>query len=137
MGIRLNNGFGFVIFLGILVGPGLLAARTLHSPIWALLCPVATVAALLAIAALPIKRKVTPKEFAGELERHLEGTDNDDDWDRTSSVRISDPHLEGVRRSLSGRFDSLPTPEDREELRHIIEALRRGEIPGAITRNAS
>jgi hypothetical protein len=36
---------------------------------------------------LPLKRKVSPEEFADELERHLDGTDNDNDWDRTSSVR--------------------------------------------------
>jgi hypothetical protein len=137
MGLRLNNGFGCAVLLGILVGSGLVAARVLHSPTWAFLGPVAVIAVTLGIAALPLKRKVTPKEFADELERHLQGTDNDDDWDRTSSVRIFNPLLEGVRRSLSDRFDSLSNPEDREELRQIIETLRRGEFPRATTRNGS
>jgi hypothetical protein len=89
---------------------------------------------MLTIAALPLKRRVTPKEFADELERHLHGTDNDDDWDRTSSVRIFNPLLEDVRRSLSGRFDSLSSPEDREELQQIIETLRRGDFPATLTK---
>ena len=132
MGLRLSNPVGCVVFLGILVGPGLVAARVLHSLIWTFLGPIAMVAVLLGIAALPFKRKVTPQEFADELERHLQGTDNDDEWDQTSGVIIFNPLLEDVRRSLSDRFDSLSSPEDREELRQIIEALRRGEFPGAI-----
>jgi hypothetical protein len=44
-------------------------------------------------------------------------------------VRIFNPLLEGVRRSLSDRFDSLSSPENREELRQIIETLRRGDFP--------
>lgn len=131
MGLRLNNGAGWLVFLGVLFGPGLVAAYLLHSPAWAFFGPIAVAAIMLGIAALPSKRKVTPQEFADELDRHLNGTDNDDDWDRTSSVRIFNPSLEAVRRSLSDRFDSLSNAEDREELRHIIEALRRGELPGA------
>ena len=88
------------------------------------------IAVALGIAALPIKRKVTPEEFANELERHLQGTDDDDDWDRTSSVRIANPLLEDLRKSLTCGFDSLSNPENRAELGHIIEALRRGEFSG-------
>ena len=134
MRFRLNNGFGCVVLLGILIGPGLVAAHVLHSLTWAILGPVVVVAVMLTIAALPLKRRVTPKEFADELERHLHGTDNDDDWDRTSSVRIFNPLLEDVRRSLSGRFDSLSSPEDREELQQIIETLRRGDFPATLTK---
>jgi hypothetical protein len=120
-----------LILLGILITPGLLAARVLRSGVRVIVGPVAVVALMLGIAALPIKRKVTPQEFADELERHLNGTDSDDDWDRTSCVRISDLRLEGVRQSLSDGFDSLSSPQDREELRRIIDALRRGGFPGA------
>jgi hypothetical protein len=131
MSLRLNNGTGCVFFLGIVVGPGLIAAYVLHSAVWAVIGPVAVLGVLLGVAALPFRRKITPQEFANELERHLDGTDNDDDWDRTSSVRISNRLLEQVRLSLGSQFDSLSTPQDREELRRIIEALRRGEFPGA------
>ena len=137
MSLRLNNGFGCVVFLGILVGPGLVAAHVLHSLTWAILGPVVVVAVMLGIAGLPLKRKVTPEEFADELERHLVGMGSDDDWDQTCSVRIFNPLLEEVRQSLSDRFDSLSTPEDRDELRHIIDALRRGEFPGATERIGS
>jgi len=130
MSLRLNSGTGCVLFLAVVVGPGLVAAYLLHSAVWALIGPIAVLGVLLGIAALPFRRKITPLEFAGELERHLDGRDNDDEWDRTSSVRISNRLLEQVRLSLSNRFDSLSTPQDREELRQIIEALRRGEFPG-------
>jgi hypothetical protein len=110
-----------MVLLGILFGPGLVAAHVLHSLAWAIMGPVVVVGAMLGIAALPLKRKVTPKEFADELERHLHGTD-DDAWDRTTSVRIFDPLLEDVRRSLSDRFDSLSSPEtfprDDNKVRH-------------------
>lgn len=135
MGLRLNNQAGCLVFLGILVGPGLVAAWILHSLVWSFLGPFVVFGVILGIAALPSKRKVTPEEFDDELERHLQGTDDDDDWDRTSSVTIFNPMLEDVRRSLSVRFDSLSNPEDRTEFRHIVEALRRGEFPGATTRN--
>ena len=131
MSFRLNNGIGCVLLLSIVVGPGLLAAYLLHSAVWAFIVPIAMVGVLLCVAAIPSRRKISPQEFANELERHLDGTDNEDDWDRTSSVRISNRLLEQVRLSLSDRFDSLSTPQDREELRQIIEALRRGEFPGA------
>jgi hypothetical protein len=141
MGLRLNNGVGcvaFLAFLGILVGLGLVAARVTHSPLWAFLAPVAVIVVILGSAGLPLKqRKVTPEEFADELERHLVGMESDGDWDQTSSVRIFDPLLEEVRQSLSDRFDSLSNPEVREELRHIIEALRRGEFPIAAAGNAN
>lgn len=132
MDLRVGNRLGCVILLGVLMAPGLVAARVLHSWVWAAVGPIAVATVMLGIAALPLKRKVTPQEFADELERHLDGTDNDDDWDQTTCVRISNPQLEEVRRYLSDRFDSLSTPQDREELRRIIDALRRGEFPGAL-----
>jgi hypothetical protein len=123
---RLKNRFGLVLLLVILGGPGLLAASIFDSLILALLGPVVMAAALFVVAALPIRRKVTPEEFANELQHHLDGTDKDGDWDRTTSVKISDPLLDGVRQSVIGRFDSLANLEDREELRQVIEGLRRG-----------
>ncbi len=117
--------------LGVVVGPGLLAAHLLHSAVWAVIGPIVMIGVMLGIAALPSKRKNTPQEFADELERHLDGTDDDDDWNRTSSVRLSNQLLDQVRLTLSDRFDSLSTPQGREKLRQIIDALRRGEFPGA------
>lgn len=83
---------------------------------------------MLALAALPIKRKVTPQQFADELERHLLGTEGPYDWDDTTSVTIADERLERLRCTLS-KYDGLALEADREELRGIIVALRRGEIP--------
>ena len=81
------------------------------------------------IAALPIKRKVTPEQFADELERHLLGTGGSWDWDDTTSVAIADPRLEEVRSRLGPNLDSLSHEKDKDELRSIIAALRRGELP--------
>ena len=74
------------------------------------------------------KRKVTPQEWADELERHLLGTEGPWDWDDTTSEPLADPSLEQLRFTLPD-FDLLNTPEKTEEFRRIIEALRRGEIP--------
>src|SRR3954465_6635089 len=70
MTLRLNSGTGCAFFLGI----GLIAAYLLHSAVWVVIGPVAVFGVLLGIAALPFSRKITPQEFADELERHLDGT---------------------------------------------------------------
>ncbi|MGD0731748.1 MAG: hypothetical protein ABR956_10820 [Terracidiphilus sp.] len=132
MAFRLKNGFGFAVLLAVLVGAALLIAYLLDSEAWAVIIPVAFPVALvvlmLFIAALPIKRKVTPEAFADELERHLLGTEGPNDWDDVTSVKISDRRLERLRLSLGARFDSLSRQEDRDELTRVIAALRRGEI---------
>jgi hypothetical protein len=132
MQLRLGNKIGCAVFLILIFGPGLVVARLRHSMVWAFIGPFALCTLGVLIAALPFKRRVTPHEFANELERHLMGEDDDDEWDRTSAVSISDLRLDQVRRSLSDRFDSLSTTHDRDQLRHVIEALRRGEFPGAL-----
>jgi hypothetical protein len=55
---------------------------------------------------LPIKRQVTPEQFADELERHLLGSGGPWDWDDTTSIRIVDERLERIRWELP-KFDSL------------------------------
>ncbi len=75
------------------------------------------------------KRKVTPEQFADELERHLLGTGGPWDWDDTTSVAIADPRLEEVRSRLGPNLASLSREKDKDELRAIIAALRRGELP--------
>ena len=45
------------------------------------------------------------------------------------SVTVADERLEILPQGLSDFFDLLNTPDKREELRSIIEALRRGEVP--------
>jgi hypothetical protein len=83
---------------------------------------------MLVFAALPIRRKVTAEQFAHALQRHLLGLEGQWDWDDAISVRIADERLEQLRLSLGTRFDTLARQEDRDELRDIIAALRRGEI---------
>ena len=45
------------------------------------------------------------------------------------SVTVADERLEILWQGLSDFFDLLNTADQREELRSIIEALRRGEAP--------
>jgi hypothetical protein len=129
MSIRIGQGLGCLLLILVVLGPGAIASIALHQASWAILLPLATIGILLGIAALPIGRNVSPEEYAVELERHLRGIDNDDEWDRTASVRVKNPRLEQLRRSLPDSFDDLRTEEDRMSLQRIIEELREGEFP--------
>ena len=121
----------WVIALSVVFLPAALTSYLVHNPAWLVFFPLGIIALALFIAALPFKRKVTPEQFADELERHLLGTEGRWDWDDTTSVAIADPRLEAVRSHL-GQFDSLSLEQDRDELRNLIEALRRGELPEVI-----
>jgi len=85
-----------------------ITAYFLNDPKWLMIIPVAILVVGLTVAALPIKRKVTPERWALELEPHLLGTDGTFDWDDAISVRLTDPRLEALRLKMS-EFDSLPT----------------------------
>ena len=121
----------WVIVLLVLFLPATLTAYFLHSLAWLVVVPFGIIVLVLFIAALPIKRKVTPEQFADELESHLLGTGGPWDWDDTTSIRIADERLERIRWELP-KFDSLAREEDKAELRAIIETIRRGELPGAV-----
>jgi len=95
--------------------------------IW-LLVPTGTLVIALFVAALRRKRAVTSTQFADQLERHLLGTEGKWDWDDVTSVALADKRLERIRLTLS-KFDSLSQERDRDELKAIITALRRGEFP--------
>lgn len=77
------------------------------------------------------KRRITPEQFADELERHLLGTEGRWDWDDTTSIAIADERLDRLRGGLS-KFDSLARTKEQEELKAIIAALRRGEFPEVV-----
>jgi hypothetical protein len=116
----------------VLFLPATLAAYVLHDLVWLIVVPIGIIALALIVAALPSKgREVTPSQFADELERHLLGTGGPWDWDDTTSIRIADERLERIRWELP-KFDSLARGEDKAELKAIIEALRRGELPDAV-----
>ena len=119
----------WAIVLLVLFVPSALTPYLMHSLTWFVGVPFGIIVFMLSIAALPIKRRVTAEQFADELERHLLGTEGPWDWDDTTSVRIADPRLEAVRMSLGANLDSLSRDEDKDELRAIIEGLRRGPIP--------
>ena len=115
----------------VLFLPAALTAYVLHSLAWLVIVPLGITVLAFFIAALPSKRKVTPEQFADELESHLLGTGGRWDWDDTISVTIADPRLEQVRSRLGTNLDSLSHEKDKDELRAIIAALRRGELPEA------
>jgi len=120
---------GWVIVLLVLFLPAALTAYVLHNLAWLVVVPFGIIVLAFFIAALPTKRKVTPEQFADELERHLLGTGGPWDWDDTTSVAIADPRLEEVRSRLGSNLASLSREKDKDELRAIIAALRRGELP--------
>jgi hypothetical protein len=74
------------------------------------------------------KRKVSPEEFAEELEKHLLGKEGKWGWDDTTSIALADERLERIRLGLS-KFGQLSRTKKRDELEVIIAALRRGEFP--------
>lgn len=119
----------WVIVLLVLFLPAALTAYGLHNLAWLFVVPFGIIVLALFIAALLFKRKVAPEQFADELERHLLGTEGPWDWDDTTSVAIADPRLEAVRSRLGPNLDSLSHDQDKDELRAIIAALRRGELP--------
>lgn len=114
--------------LSVLFIPAALLAYVLHDLVWLVVVPIGIIALALIVAALPSKgRRVTPSQFADELEGHLLGTEGPWDWDDTTSIRIADERLERIRWELP-KFDSLSREEDKAELKAIIEALRRGQL---------
>ncbi len=129
MAIHLSGGRGLVVVLLVLFVPAILTSYSRQSPIWLVIIPLGVIALAFLVAALPIKRKVTPQQFADELEEHLLGTEGRWDWDDTTSIAIADRRLEQLRQILP-KFDSLATQADKDELAAIIAALRRGEFPG-------
>jgi hypothetical protein len=119
---------GLAILAFVVTTLWLIAAYyALHSKVWILIIPLTVILLMLLIAALPIKKKITPQQFANLLEPHLLGTDGPWGWDDAISVALADERLELLRLSLP-KFDRLHTDELREELREIIAALRRGEV---------
>src|ERR1700685_3765822 len=125
---RLSSVWGWLALIAFLFTLGVIAACILRSAVWILVSPIAIAAVLFGIAALPIKRKITPQQWANDLEKHLVGTEGPHDWDDATSVTLADERLERLRSRRVPNFDMLDTPEKRDELRQIIEALRRGEI---------
>ena len=133
--IHIGNGLGCLLVIVVVFGPGVFVSTILHNGRWAILLPIATIGVFLGIAALPSGRNISPQQYADELERHLRGEDSDDDWDRTGSVRLKNPRMEELRRSLPDSFDDLRTEEDRLSLARVIEALRKGELPEVRTKS--
>lgn len=125
---HLGNPLGCLALIAFVFGPGFIVAHFTGSAVWILITPLATVLVMFGLAVLPIKRKITPQRWADQLEKHLLGTEGPYDWDDATSVRMADEWMENLRSRLAD-FDLLDTPQKREELRRIIETLRRGEIP--------
>jgi hypothetical protein len=138
MKFRFSRVPASAIFLLVLLAPAALMAYVLHNPAWLVAVPIGIFGLMLALAFVfgslerlfgIGRRKVTPEQFADELERHLLGTGGKWDWDDATSVVIADARLEQVRRRLGPNFDSLAREEDKNELRAIIAALRGGDLP--------
>jgi hypothetical protein len=128
MAIHIRGGAGCFVVILILVLPAVLAATVFHSGWFLIAVPFGLVVIWAALGKWGPKRKITPPQFADELERHLVGTDGQWGWDDTTSIAIADQRLDILRCKLA-RYDSLTLPERRQELAEIVAALRRGEVP--------
>ena len=129
---------GRAVVLLVLFVPALLVLYFLHADIWLIVFfPIGIITTMLLLAGifaaiLPRKKRiVTTAQFADELERHLLGTEDTWDWDDITSHTIADERLERIRWELP-KFDSLTLERDRDELKAIIAALRRGDLPEAV-----
>jgi hypothetical protein len=118
----------------VLFVPAILMSYFLHSAIWLVTIPLGIITVALLVGAFSPRTKprtVTPEQFADELERHLLGTEKKWDWDDITSLAIADERLERIRWALP-KFDSLAQEKDKDELKAIIVALRRGELPEVV-----
>jgi hypothetical protein len=124
----------------VLLVPAALMAYVLHNPAWLVGVPVGIFGLILAVALVfgwlerlfgIGRRKGTPEEFANALEKYLLEEEPERGWDEPMEVTLADPRLEEVRRSLclSPNLYRLATEKDRNELRAVIAALRRGDLP--------
>lgn len=137
---RVRHRLPSIIFVLFLLVPAALMAYVLHNPAWLVGVPVGIFGLILA-AALVFgtlerlfgigRRKGTPEEFANALEKYLLGEEPERGWEEPMEVTLADPRLEEVRRRLclSPNLYRLTTEKDRNELRAIIAALRRGDLP--------
>jgi hypothetical protein len=128
MAIHLQGGAGCFFVQVILLVPAVAAAVIFHSAWLLVVVPVGILILWVALAKWGPKRKVTPEQFADELEPHLLGTGGAWHWDDVTSVGIDDKRLERLRAKLA-KFDNLILEERRIEFTQIIAALRRGEVP--------
>jgi hypothetical protein len=130
MAIRFKPGCLYLSL--ILFVPAIVAAYFLHSAVWFSIIPPGIIVLAVLVSAIVGRKKriVTAEQFANELERHLLGTEGRWDWDDVTSMAIADERLERIRWKLfEFNCDSLSQQEDKDKLKAIIEALRRGELP--------
>jgi hypothetical protein len=117
-------------------------AYVLHNAAWLVAVPIGICGLILTLAfVLGVlerlfgigRRKGSPEEFANALEKCLLGQEPDPGWDEPMEVTLADPRLEQVRRNLclDPNLYQLATEKDRDKLRAIIAALRRGDLPDA------
>lgn len=138
MAFHFSHRYGCAVWLLVLFVPATLTAYLMHSAIWLIVVPVGIIAFVMIVAmlaaffvrVLDIKAKLSPDQFADKLEGHLllwtEGKGNDD----TLPFEIADERLERLAWEIQA-FD-LRAEKDKDKLRAIIAALRRGEVPDAV-----
>ena len=128
MSIRVSLPVGCVLLCLVLLCPAIVIAYFFNSIAWLFVVPMSVLGLVILIGVLRGSPKVSPEQFAERLEKHLLGTEGEWDWDDTTSVRVADERLDRLRRYCM-KFDSLRLDQDRDELKGIIAALRRGEVP--------
>jgi hypothetical protein len=131
MAIRISGLSGCATVLLVLFGPALLVAYLSHSLIWLIVMPFATILVAFVVAASKPKRKLTPDQFADRLEKYLLNPENEMDWDDVMCISVADERLERILWQL-WKLDSEPREKQKEELKAVIAAIRRGDLPEVV-----
>jgi hypothetical protein len=138
MSKAIHRSRGCALVLLVLFVPAILTTYFLQSAIWLIAIPIGIVALVmivtitvaLLVAVLGIKSKLTPEQFSDKLERHLlsytENRGNDDEL----PFSIADERLERIAWGIHAL--DLRAESDRDKVRVIIAALRRGEVPETV-----
>lgn len=128
MANRFTNRYGRTVLLFLFFGPAILVSYLSRSLIWLILMPFATILVAFLVAAFKPKRKLTPDQFADELEKYLLRPKNEMYWDDVMCISVADERLERVLWQL-WKLEFEPREKQNEELKAVIAAIRRGELP--------
>lgn len=69
------------------------------------------------------RNRLTPTEVGEAIQKHIDGTEGQWDWDHFTSTGIADPHLDAIRLRCVELDILLPEQRNRE-LSKIVDDLR-------------
>jgi hypothetical protein len=70
------------------------------------------------------RNRLSAREVANTIERHIDGTEGKWDWDYFTSIPLADEHLNAIVRRCAD-LDMLLPEHRNPQLRKIVEQLRK------------